>query len=168
MKERKRKTDRKKDDVNVLLFFCFVSANCNYVPGFAPSQIECRSCKSPSEEQDCIQTEFLLVCIRMQKDHIRTFKIMQSMSKFDGLWKHQNNPACTKSVITFIMLKMGTIQKKKKKKKTKKKKKKKKKKKTDLGFPVVRLHDTCSHSSHSNGRSDTQSTSRRINTTRNG
>ena len=29
--------------------------------------------------------------------------------KFGGLWKHQNNPACTKSVRVFTMLKLGTI-----------------------------------------------------------
>ena len=28
------------------------------------------------------------------------------MSEFDGLWKHQNNPACTKSVRLFRVLKM--------------------------------------------------------------
>ena len=28
-----------------------------------------------------------------------------------GLWKHQSNPACTKSVKIFIVLKLGTITK---------------------------------------------------------
>ena len=28
-----------------------------------------------------------------------------------GLWKHQSNPACTKSVKIFIVLKLGTIAK---------------------------------------------------------
>ena len=28
------------------------------------------------------------VCIRMQKDYKRTLKVLQFMSKFDGLWKH--------------------------------------------------------------------------------
>ena len=41
------------------------------------------------------------------------------MLEFGGLWKHQNNPACTKSVRVFIMLKLDTIRKKKKKKKKK-------------------------------------------------
>ena len=36
------------------------------------------------------------VCICKEKDHIRTLKILQSMLEFVGLWKHQNNPACTK------------------------------------------------------------------------
>ena len=39
------------------------------------------------------------------------------MSEFGGLWKPQNNPACTKNVIVFIMLKLDTIRQKKKKKK---------------------------------------------------
>ena len=34
------------------------------------------------------------------------------MSKFDGLGKHLNNPACTKSVRVFKMLKLDTTQKK--------------------------------------------------------
>ena len=38
------------------------------------------------------------------------------MSEFDRLWKQQNNPACSKSVTVFIMLKLDTIQKTKKKK----------------------------------------------------
>ena len=38
------------------------------------------------------------ICIRMQKDHIRKLKILQPMPEFGGLCKHQNNPACTKSV----------------------------------------------------------------------
>ena len=36
------------------------------------------------------------MCTRMQKDHIRTLKILQSVSEFGGLWKQQNNQACTK------------------------------------------------------------------------
>ena len=38
------------------------------------------------------------------------------MSEFGGLWKQQINPACTKSVRVFIMLKLDTTKKKKKKK----------------------------------------------------
>ena len=38
------------------------------------------------------------MCARMRKDDIRTLKILKSMSEFGGLWKHQNKPACTKSV----------------------------------------------------------------------
>ena len=38
------------------------------------------------------------------------------MSELDGLWKHPNNPACTRSVRVIIMFKMNTIRKKKKKK----------------------------------------------------
>ena len=54
-----------------------------------------------------------LMCIRMQNDHIRMLKTLQSMSEFSyhnhtvettkyqefsWLWKHQNNPAGIKSV----------------------------------------------------------------------
>ena len=43
--------------------------------------------------------------IRMLKmTHTRTL----SMSEFGGLWKHQNDPACTKSVRVFIMLMLDT------------------------------------------------------------
>ena len=41
--------------------------------------------------------------------HIRMLKILWSMSEFSGLWKHQNNPANTKGVRVFIMLKLDTI-----------------------------------------------------------
>ena len=37
--------------------------------------------------------------------------------KSGGLWKHQNNQACTKSFTDFIMLKLDTIRKKKMKNK---------------------------------------------------
>ena len=32
--------------------------------------------------------------IQLLKEHIHKLKVMQSMSLFGGLWKHQNNPAC--------------------------------------------------------------------------
>ena len=35
-------------------------------------------------------------------------------SEFGGLWKHQSNPACTKSVKVFILLELDTIRKMKK------------------------------------------------------
>ena len=35
------------------------------------------------------------------------------MSEFGGLWKQQNNPACTESLGVFITLKLDTILKKK-------------------------------------------------------
>ena len=44
----------------------------------------------------------------MQKDHIRTLKILLTISEFGGLWKHRNNPV-------FRLLKLDTILKKKKK-----------------------------------------------------
>ena len=54
--------------------------------------------------------------ICMQKDHLRTLKILQATSEFGGLWKHQNNLACTKlGVRAFIRLKLDTIKKKLKK-----------------------------------------------------
>ena len=43
------------------------------------------------------------VCIRMQKDHIRTLKILQSTSEFGGLRKLQNNQAFT---LKFYSLQM--------------------------------------------------------------
>ena len=55
------------------------------------------------------------VCIRMQKERIRTLKILQSMSEFGALWKHQNNPARTNGVRVFIMSKLDIIRKKIKK-----------------------------------------------------
>ena len=57
------------------------------------------------------------VCIHIQKDHICTLKILQPTSEFGGLWKHWNNPACTKSVRVFIML--DTVRKKKMQRKIK-------------------------------------------------
>ena len=38
------------------------------------------------------------------KDHMRTLMILRSMSESGGLWKHQNNPAPSKSVRVFVML----------------------------------------------------------------
>ena len=64
------------------------------------------------------------MCLRMQKDHIRTLKILWSTSEFSGLWKHQNNPACTNNVRVSRMMKLDTIRKKKNNNKKKKKKKK--------------------------------------------
>ena len=66
------------------------------VLGLAPalrflwSPILCWLYKSPST----MSPVCMYIC--MQKDHICTLKIMQSMSEFSGLWKQQNNPACTK------------------------------------------------------------------------
>ena len=37
------------------------------------------------------------MCIHMQKEHIRMLKILLSMSEFGGLWKQQNNSACTEN-----------------------------------------------------------------------
>ena len=33
------------------------------------------------------------------------------MSEFKGLWKHQNNPVCTKSVRVFRVLELDIIRK---------------------------------------------------------
>ena len=38
------------------------------------------------------------VSITMQKDQIYTLKTLKYMSEFSGLWKHQNNTVCTKTV----------------------------------------------------------------------
>ena len=50
------------------------------------------------------------LCIRLLKDHTRTLKILESMSEFGGLWKHQNNPACAESVRVFGMLKLDVAE----------------------------------------------------------
>ena len=55
-----------------------------------------------------------------------TSKILESLSELSGLRKHQNNPACSKSVRVLKMLKLDTVQKKKQKIKKKRKKKTKK------------------------------------------
>ena len=39
-------------------------------------------------------------------------KILQSMSEFGGLWKHQNNLACTKSFGVFRVLSFFTMRRK--------------------------------------------------------
>ena len=41
------------------------------------------------------------------KDHIHMLKILSTLSELGGLWKHQNNPACTKSVRVIRMLNLG-------------------------------------------------------------
>ena len=43
----------------------------------------------------------------MRKDHIRTLKILQSVSEFGGLWKHPNNPARSKSARVFESVEDG-------------------------------------------------------------
>ena len=47
------------------------------------------------------------------KDHLHTFKTLWSVSEFGGLRKHENNPACTKSVRVFRAFKLDTLRKKK-------------------------------------------------------
>ena len=70
-----------------------------YVLGFVPaprflwSQILCKLYKTPLYETT---NQGPPMCICIQKDHICTLKSMSYMSEFGGLWKHQNNPACTK------------------------------------------------------------------------
>ena len=48
----------------------------------------------------------------MQKDHMSTLEILLSMSEFGGLWKQQNNPACTKCIRAFRGPKLDNIWKK--------------------------------------------------------
>ena len=50
------------------------------------------------------------MCMGMQKDHICMLKILWSVSEFGGLWKHQNNTACTRSVRAFRVLKLNTTE----------------------------------------------------------
>ena len=50
-------------------------------------------CDSFSESKSCADSLLVCptpVCIRMHKN-VRTIKMLQSMSQFDGLWKHENN-----------------------------------------------------------------------------
>ena len=75
----------------------------HYVLGFAFSQ---SLCKSTHRRDNSNFSSAPRVYIHMQKVHIRTLKILQSLSEFRGLWKHPNNPACTKSV--FKVLKSDT------------------------------------------------------------
>ena len=73
----------------------------------------CIPYKGPTEE---IINRGPPVCMHRQEYHIGTLRILWSMSVCGGLWKHQNNPACTKlGVRAIIRLKLDTIKKKKKK-----------------------------------------------------
>ena len=38
------------------------------------------------------------VCIHMQRNHIRTLEIIQSISDCSRFWQHKRNPACTKTI----------------------------------------------------------------------
>ena len=52
-----------------------------------------------------------------KRDPILTLKVLQSMSEFGGLRKHQNNPACTKSVKSLHNVEAGHHEKDERKKK---------------------------------------------------
>ena len=56
---------------------------------FGVSSVLCRLCKSPSDES--INRG---VYTHAEKDQLRTLKILSALC---GLWKEQNNPACTKN-----------------------------------------------------------------------
>ena len=43
----------------------------------------------------------------MQKDRIRSLKILRFVTEFGGLWEHQTNPACTKSVKSLHSIEDG-------------------------------------------------------------
>ena len=45
--------------------------------------------------------------IRIQDHILRTLKILWSMSGFGGLWKQQNNSACTKNVRSLQNAEVG-------------------------------------------------------------
>ena len=47
------------------------------------------------------------MCIWMQINRVHSLKILQSISEFGGLWKHQNNPACTQSVKSLQNVEVG-------------------------------------------------------------
>ena len=59
----------------------------------------------------CVCVYISIICLK--KEHIHMLKTLQCMSEFSGLWIDQNNPACTKSVRVFRVLKLDTIQKNK-------------------------------------------------------
>ena len=50
---------------------------------------------------------------KISHTHVEDPVVHVHLSEFGGLWKHQINPACAKSVRLFIMLKLDTIWKKK-------------------------------------------------------
>ena len=54
-------------------------------PGFPQSQILCKIYKGPSDETS---PSCVYICTHAKR----------SLSEFGGLWKHQNNPACTENV----------------------------------------------------------------------
>ena len=65
---------------------------------FLRSPVLCRLYEGPSDET-INRGPPSVIC--MQKvTHTRTL----SMPEFGGLWKHQNDPACTESVGVFIIL----------------------------------------------------------------
>ena len=88
----------------------------HYALGCAPalrflwSQILCRLYKSPLDETINRGPP----CVYVWKKS--TYTWWHDMSQFGGPRKQQNNPACTKHVSIFKMLKLDTIQRKKKKK----------------------------------------------------
>ena len=70
----------------------------NHMLGFAPSLrfLWQQNSVPPLQKtigRDCKPST--LTCMRRQKDHIHTLKIMYSMSDFSGLWYYYNNKACT-------------------------------------------------------------------------
>ena len=70
----------------------------NHMLGFAPSlrflwQQNSVPTLQKTIGRDCKPST--LTCMRRQKDHIHTLKIMYSMSDFSGLWYYYNNKACT-------------------------------------------------------------------------
>ena len=90
----------------LLLTTTAVGLKVNFVWGKRQRHMTNKSTESLSDET--INREPM--CIGTQKDHVCTLKILLSMLEFGGLWKHQNNPACIKSVRVFV-LKVDTIQK---------------------------------------------------------
>ena len=70
----------------------------NHMLGFAPSLRFLWQQNSVPTLQKTIGSDCkpsTLMCMRRQKDHIHTLKIMWSMSDFSGLWYYHNNKACT-------------------------------------------------------------------------
>ena len=73
--------------------------------------LRARLCTHPEISPRFLQNQILCRLYKplspMSKDHIHKLKILSTLSEFGGLRKHQNNPACTKSVRVIRMLNSG-------------------------------------------------------------
>ena len=82
------------------------------------------------------------------------------MSEFGGLWTHQNNPACTRSVRVFRMLKLDTIQKKKKGRKKRRTNKKNKNDKDEVMMAYIIINILYPQNTHTHAHTHTHAQTR--------